>query len=92
MIARDENGKVEVAVSVGFIDVLTESKIIEVKIVDKWKHAVGQVLVYACDLPNCYEKWVYLYGACTIAGGSANKNLIVEHCSKLDVRVKFILE
>ena len=42
-IAYEENGETEVKTPVGFIDVLTDTKIIEVKQANLWKHALGQV-------------------------------------------------
>ena len=41
-IALEENGKIEVEVESGVIDVLTEFKIIEVKKVENWKHALDK--------------------------------------------------
>ena len=55
-IALEENGKIEVEVESGVIDVLTEFKIIEVKKVENWKHAVGQVLIYSLDFEPCEFK------------------------------------
>jgi hypothetical protein len=83
-IAKDENGRTEVEVATGVIDVKTDTKIIEVKTASNWKHAVGQVLVYSLSVPRYYEKWIYLYGDCTC------RDLIVKYCSQLDVNVKFV--
>ena len=39
-VACDENGIIEVETLAGFIDVLTDTKIIEVKTFCNWKHAI----------------------------------------------------
>lgn len=46
------NGKREVPVPCGRIDIVTDSLIIEVKTVKQYKHAIGQVLCYSLYKPN----------------------------------------
>jgi len=45
---------------VGYIDVLTDTKIIEVKQINLWKHALGQVKCYGYYYPD-KQKWIYLF-------------------------------
>lgn len=45
-------GEIEVKCNYGFVDVQTENMIIEVKYAKNWKHALGQVLVYAEEFPT----------------------------------------
>ena len=91
-IALEENGKIEVEVESGVIDVLTESKIIEVKKIENWKHALGQILSYSLDfyLENpCETKretWIYLFGETD----ERRKELIIRNCSKYGVNVRFL--
>jgi len=59
-IAYEENGITEVKTPVGFIDVLTDTKIIEVKKINLWKHALGQVKCYGYYYPD-KQKWIYLF-------------------------------
>lgn len=50
----------EVKTPVGFIDLLTDTKLIEVKRLTDWKHAVGQLLCYSRFYPD-HELWLYLF-------------------------------
>ena len=59
-IAERENGDCEVETPFGRIDVLTVTKVIEVKHASHWKHAFGQVLIYGLVYPD-REKWIYLF-------------------------------
>jgi hypothetical protein len=88
-IAEEENGEKEVKVESGYIDVLTDTKIIEVKQVDNWKSATGQVLNYSIDLENLgkiREKWIYLFGSVE----EDKKRIINFHCVKLGIKVEFL--
>ena len=60
-LAKELGGQMEVETPVGYIDILTPTKIIEVKEISKWKHALGQILSYATYYPN-REKCIYLFG------------------------------
>ncbi len=54
-LAKELNGILEVQTITGTIDILTSTQLIEVKIVHKWKEALGQILAYALSYPS-YEK------------------------------------
>lgn len=54
------NGKIEVKTPDGFIDILTDTEIIEVKCMKNWKHAVGQILIYGEYYPN-HIKRIHLF-------------------------------
>lgn len=45
-------GDIEIESKVGLIDLLTEEEIIEIKEGKNWKHAVGQLLMYAIEYPQ----------------------------------------
>lgn len=54
-------GKREVKTDSGFIDLLTDTQIIEVKEISRWKEALGQVLSYGLEYPD-HEKRIHLFG------------------------------
>jgi uncharacterized C2H2 Zn-finger protein len=61
-IARGAPGsRVEVPCSAGFVDVLTQTEIIEVKAVRQWKAGLGQVLAYAVDFP-AHKPRLHIFG------------------------------
>lgn len=53
-------GEIEVETPFGYIDLLTSTKIIEIKNALYWKHALGQILSYSNFFPS-HEKWIYLF-------------------------------
>lgn len=55
------NAEIEVETPAGFIDLLTSNRIIELKAVSNWKHALGQILSYSIYYPE-KEKFIYLFG------------------------------
>ena len=55
------NGKVEVECKHGFIDILTDDELIEVKHVSGYKHALGQVLAYSKSFPTRSLR-IHLFG------------------------------
>ena len=83
-IAKEENGIIEVETPVGFIDVLTDSKIIEVKSQHLWKHALGQVKCYGYYYPD-KQKYIYLFDC-----KDMNKDIIDDICNSEGVMVKYI--
>jgi len=84
-IAKEEDGKTEIVCKSGRIDVLTETKIIEVKICNLWKHAMGQVQCYHKDMKECGEPWLYLYEC-----EESDKKHIEMMCGEFGVSVKFL--
>ena len=55
------NGKCRVPNEIGFIDILTDDKIIEVKHLDNWMSAFGDILAYSTLYPN-HSKCIHLFG------------------------------
>jgi hypothetical protein len=84
-IALEENGVIEVETPVGFIDILTDTKIIEVKSEHLWKHALGQVKCYGYYYPN-HKKYIYLYNS----KDTDIKNMINNICLHENVTVTYI--
>lgn len=76
-------GEIEVETDAGCIDLLTDSMIIEIKDVSKWKHAIGQILCYGICYPN-KEKWIYLFG------DTENQIIINKACEKYDIKVLYM--
>jgi len=60
-LARKLNGKTEVSIPVGRIDILTDTEIIEVKAAKQWKAALGQIIVYGKFYPR-HQKRIHLFG------------------------------
>ncbi|AFZ27242.1 hypothetical protein Cylst_5207 [Cylindrospermum stagnale PCC 7417] len=57
-------GETEVVTTIGRIDLLTDTEIIEVKQISDWKAALGQVLTYSAFFPE-HTKRIHLFGDCT---------------------------
>ena len=53
-------GESEVETPAGFIDVLSETEVIEVKYYKQWKHGLGQVLAYQSYYP-CLARRLHLF-------------------------------
>ena len=85
-VACDEDGIVEVETLAGFIDVLTNTKIIEVKTFCNWKHALGQVQAYGYYYP-VKEQWIYLFDT---PEDASRKEIIETVCNTKNVYVKYV--
>jgi hypothetical protein len=57
-------GLTEVSTSAGRIDLLTDDEIVEVKRINDWKAALGQILVYSAFYPE-HRKRIHLFGKCS---------------------------
>jgi hypothetical protein len=81
------SGRVEVTTPAGRIDILTATEVIEVKSVDQWKAALGQVRVYGQHYP-LHRKRIHLFGHMT------RKKLlqIQQHCFREGVVVTWEAE
>lgn len=79
------NGKREVRVPIGWIDVLTDWEVIEVKAVERWKEAVGQVILYGAYYPQ-YGKRIHLIGK----PNESKRDLIEMACVRTSVRVTWV--
>jgi hypothetical protein len=79
---KELNAQIEIKSNFGYIDLLNETDIIEIKIANKWKSALGQILAYADDYPN-HKKWIYLFD------GEFDINVVC-FCSKFDISVKYV--
>ncbi|MEM9009273.1 MAG: hypothetical protein AAGE59_37950 [Cyanobacteria bacterium P01_F01_bin.86] len=77
--------RTEVTTSTGQIDILTPSKVIEVKNVRQYKHAIGQVVSYSHYYPT-HERCIYLFGKVS----EKQRRLIKKECSTAKVTVVFV--
>ena len=75
--------ELEVETPVGFIDVLTDTEVIEIKRAHKWKHAVGQVICYGNYYPDL-QKRIHLFG---IDVDDPMLMSVREVCQKNNIRV-----
>jgi hypothetical protein len=76
-------GKTEVYTPAGRIDLVTDTEVIEIKKVEKWKDAFGEVIIKGQTFQT-HKKRIHLFG-------KADKQLktIQEYCEVLDVAVTF---
>ena len=54
-------GKVEAYTKFGLIDLLTETQLIEIKVIHRWKDAIGHILAKSEKYPN-HQKRLHLFG------------------------------
>jgi len=59
-LQKELGGKIEVETDTGFIDLLTDNEIIEIKNGKNWKEAVGQILIYSLEFP-LHKKRIHLF-------------------------------
>ncbi len=59
-LKKKYGGKTEVYTESGFIDLLTDELLIEIKSYDDWKCALGQLIAYSIDYPD-KQKCMYLF-------------------------------
>ena len=79
------NAKIEVKTDSGYIDLLSDKLIIELKEFSQWKGALGQILSYGIFYPN-HQKQIYLFGEIQ----KDKINLIKQIYSKYDVMLVII--
>ncbi len=83
-LARQLNGQTEVTTLAGRIDILTSTEIIEVKYINKWKAAIGQIITYAKYYPN-HQKRIHLFG---IDNNNQSKlTIIKQHCLEHNINL-----
>jgi hypothetical protein len=77
-------GDKEVLTPVGKIDLLTSSELIEIKVMHRWKDALGQILAYSHFYPSHLRR-IHLFGETH----SRSKNDIEEICGKHNITVTY---
>lgn len=74
-------GEMEVETDSGFIDLLTDTEIIEIKDGKNWKDAVGQILIYSIDYP-IHTKRIHLFNV-------KNNQIINNKCALYNIVVSY---
>jgi len=87
VLHRKFGGKIEVQVRNGFVDLLTDKYLIEIKHYKKWMTAVGQLSAYSIDYPH-KKKMMYLFNV----PKNYNINNILEVCEKDDICLRIHCE
>lgn len=59
-LQEELGGDIEVLTETGYIDLITDNEIIEIKTGKNWKEAVGQILMYSLDYPK-HSKRIHLF-------------------------------
>lgn len=62
-VQRMFGGQREIHTPVGYVDLVSDTEIIEVKEAKAWKHSFGQIVAYSKFFPN-HQKAIYLFGEC----------------------------
>jgi len=78
-------GKAEALTQWGLIDLLTDTELIEVKLLNYWKEAIGHLLTKSQDYPN-HQKRLHLYGP-----SDDNLDRIQNFCQDFNIIVTFEL-
>jgi hypothetical protein len=82
-LQKELGGDMEAYTPIGPIDLVTKTEIIEIKRVEDWKTALGQVIAKAQSFPK-HTKRIHLFGE-----SSKQLKKITNHCQILDVMVTF---
>jgi hypothetical protein len=78
---KELGGEIEVETEVGYIDLLTDTEIIEIKHGLNWKHAVGQILIYSLVYPK-HKKRIHLF--------DIKKTYVIElYCKTYNIEVTY---
>jgi hypothetical protein len=80
---RELGGDMEVATPIGPIDLVTPTEIIEIKRIEEWKTAFGQVISKSQTFPK-HNKRIHLFGE-----SSKQLKKITTHCHPFEVTVTF---
>jgi hypothetical protein len=80
---HDLGGETEVKTRVGYVDLLTDTEVIEIKHASEWKHGLGQVLSYSRYIPGVARR-LHLFGEC-----STDAKDIEDTCKDFEVSVTY---
>lgn len=83
-LCRTFGGSKEVKCGAGFIDLLTDTEIIEIKRASKWKSAVGQILAYGNFYPS-HAKRIHLFDV----PQSFDRDTVELCCESLGISVSY---
>jgi len=89
-LSKQLDGAIEIINENGYIDVVTETQIIEVKHVENWKHALGQILAYGSDDKfSKLQPRIHLFNDDKKIIETEIKNKIIKTCKKYNCIVTF---
>jgi hypothetical protein len=80
---QELGGTMEARTPIGPVDLLTKTEIIEIKAIEDWKTAFGQVVTKGLSYPE-HQKRIHLFGI-----SSSTLKKITAHCQPFDVLVTF---
>ena len=81
----DPSLRLEVATPVGYVDCLSDTRLIEIKRLRRWKEGLGQLCAYSVYLPG-RRRVLHLFGQ---ADGPARLLRVREVCEKYSVTVEY---
>jgi len=81
ILKKSLNGKIEVEVPAGYIDILTKKSVVEIKHYDDWICAIGQLMVYSTYYPK-KNRTLYLFDV-----GDKDISIIEDMCNKYDIQL-----
>lgn len=81
------NAEIEVKTPVGYIDLLTDNKLIELKTAINWKHGIGQLICYGTYYEE-YDKWLYLFDYEDLSETDIDNIELI--CKNNDIGIKYI--
>jgi hypothetical protein len=84
---RKFNGVVEAETPVGKIDILTRTKLIEIKQADMWKMGVGQLMTMGLHYPDRQKVLILINYIPILATQFSKKEVVEEHCQNLGIEV-----
>jgi hypothetical protein len=89
-LSKQLDGATEIVNENGYIDIVTETQIIEVKHIDNWKHALGQILSYKTDENfNKLQPRIHLFNDDKNIIEIELKNKIIKTCNVYNCIVSF---
>ena len=84
-LQKSLDAQIEVETPIGYIDILTDTQIIEIKNITHWKSALGQILSYGSFYPE-HQKILYLFNKTE----SKIDTIQIENiCKKYQIEVRY---
>jgi hypothetical protein len=88
-LQKELNAEIEVQTPAGYIDLLTDDKLIEIKEISNWKHAIGQVISYGYFYPN-KQMHIYLFDIDDEVQDENTIQTIKRVCEACNIQVSWI--
>lgn len=84
-LQKQLSAEIEVETPVGYVDLLTDTEIIEIKEITNWKSALGQILSYGSFYPE-HKKYLYLFNK---SESDVDTRQVENICKKYQVEVRY---